>query len=189
VILALARAVESRDGYTIQHAERVALYAREMGRAYGLGGEDLDVLYKGGMLHDVGKIAVPEAVLLKPGPLDEAESASMRTHAAEGERICVPLRSTAHYLPIVRHHHERVDGRGYPDRLAGSAIPLGARLVAIADAWDAMVSNRPYRAGLSGEEAVRRLREGKGTQWDAMFVDLFLGLLDQGLVQRMLPQT
>ena len=89
MILALARAVESRDGYTIQHAERVALYAREMGRAYGLGGEDLDVLYKGGMLHDVGKIAVPEAVLLKPGPLDEAESASMRTHAAEGERICV----------------------------------------------------------------------------------------------------
>jgi putative two-component system response regulator len=189
VILALARAVESRDGYTIQHAERVALYAREMGRAYGLGGEDLDVLYKGGMLHDVGKIAVPEAVLLKPGPLDEAEIASMRIHAVEGERICGPLRSTAHYLPIVRHHHERVDGRGYPDRLAGSEIPLGARLVAIADAWDAMVSDRPYRAGLSRDEAARRLHEGKGAQWDAMFVDLFLGLLDQGLPDRLLPQT
>jgi putative two-component system response regulator len=189
VILALARAVESRDGYTIEHAERVALYAREMGRAYGLAGEDLDVLYKGGMLHDVGKIAVPEAVLLKPGPLDEAEFASMRMHAVEGERICGPLRSIAHYLPIVRHHHERVDGHGYPDRLAGSGIPLGARLVAIADAWDAMVSHRPYRAGLSREEAVRRLQEGKGAQWDAMFVDLFLGLLSQGLADRMLPQT
>jgi len=188
VILTLARAVESRDGYTIQHAERVALYSREMGRAYGLDGEDLDVLYKSGMLHDVGKIAVPEAVLLKPGPLDARESAAMRRHSVEGERICAPLRSTAHYLPIVRHHHERFDGQGYPDGLAGSAIPLGARLVAIADAWDAMVSDRPYRAGVSRDEAVRRLREGKGAQWDAMFVDLFLGLLEQGLADRARPQ-
>jgi len=187
VILALARAVESRDGYTTQHAERVALYAREMGRTYGLGGEDLDVLYKGGLLHDVGKIAVPEAVLLKPGSLDEAEFASMQRHAVEGERICAPLRSTAHYLPIVRHHHERVDGHGYPDRLAGSEIPLGARLVAIADAWDAMVSDRPYRAGLSREEAIRRLHEGKGAQWDAMFVDVFQGLVDRGLTERTRP--
>src|SRR5439155_579633 len=187
VILALARAVESRDGYTIQHAERVALYAREMGRAYGLGGEDLDVLYRGGLLHDVGKIAVPEAVLLKPGSLDEAEVASMQRHAVEGERICGPLRSTAHYLPIVRHHHERVDGHGYPDRLAGSEIPLGARLVAIADAWDAMVSDRPYRPGLSREEAARRLHEGKGAQWDAMLVDVFQGLVDRGLTERTRP--
>ncbi|TMC75817.1 MAG: response regulator [Chloroflexi bacterium] len=187
VVLALARAVESRDGYTVQHAERVALYAREMGRAYGLEGEDLDVLHKGGMLHDVGKIAVPEAVLLKPGPLDEAEVASMRLHSVEGERICRPLRSTAHYLSIVRHHHERFDGHGYPDRLAGPQIPLGARLVAIADSWDAMVSDRPYRAGVSREEAVRRLHEGKGVQWDAMFVDVFLSLLDQGLADRMRP--
>jgi putative two-component system response regulator len=189
VILALARAVEARDGYTIQHAERVALYAREMGRAYGLTGEDLDVLYKGGMLHDVGKITVPEAVLLKPGPLDEAELASMRLHCVEGERICGPLRSTAHYIPIVRHHHERVDGRGYPDRLAGSDIPLGARVVAIADAWDAMVSDRPYRPGMSREEALRRLREGKGAQWDTMFVDLFLQLLNQGLAEPMRPSV
>jgi len=189
VILALARAVEARDGYTIQHAERVALYAREMGRVYGLAGEDLDVLYKGGMLHDVGKITVPEAVLLKPGPLDEAELAAMRLHCVEGERICAPLRSTAHYLPIVRHHHERIDGRGYPDRLAGSDIPLGARVVAIADAWDAMVSDRPYRMGISREEAVRRLREGKGAQWDAMFVDLFLQLLDRGLAEGMRPSN
>jgi len=187
VILALARAVESRDGYTIQHAERVALYAREMGGAYGLDGEDLDVLHKGGLLHDVGKIAVPEAILLKPAPLDEGEAASMRLHSAEGERICRPLRSTAHYLPIVRHHHERFDGRGYPDQLAGSAIPLGARVVAIADAWDAMVSDRPYRAGMSHEEALRRLHEGKGAQWDPMFVDLFVQLLDKGLSDRRQP--
>ena len=189
VILALARAVEARDGYTIQHAERVAHSAREIGRAYGLAGEDLDALYKGGMLHDVGKITVPEAVLLKRGPLDEGELAAMQSHSAEGERICAPLRSTAHYLPIMRHHHERIDGRGYPDRLAGSDIPLGARVVAIADAWDAMVSDRPYRPGISREEAIRRLREGKGAQWDAMFVDLFLQLLDQGLTERMRPST
>src|SRR5438552_19119681 len=102
----------------------------------------------------------------------------MRRHSVEGERICAPLRSTAHYLPIVRHHHERVDGRGYPGRLAGSAIPLGARLVAIADAWDAMVSTRPYRPGLLGEEAGGRLREGRGSQADAMFEALFSSLRD-----------
>ena len=142
------------------------------------------MLYEGGVLHDLGKIAIPDAILLKPGPLNENEFATMRQHSVEGERICLSLRSVAHYLPIIRHHHERVDGEGYPDHLAGRQIPTGARIVAIADAWDAMVSDRPYRAGLDPEEALRRLRANAGTQWDAEMVHIFLTLLDDGLGQR-----
>lgn len=184
VLFALARAVEARDRHTIHHAERVGRYAQAIGAALGLDTEDTSILYEGGVLHDLGKIAIPDAILLKPGPLSENEFAAMRQHSVEGERICLSLRSVAHYLPIIRHHHERVDGAGYPDHLAGSDIPMGARIVAIADAWDAMVSDRPYRAGLDPEEGVRRLCASAGTQWDAELVQIFLALLDDGIVQR-----
>jgi putative two-component system response regulator len=181
VLFALARAVEARDRYTIHHAERVGIVAREIGRALGLSLDDLQLLYQGGVLHDLGKIAIPDAILLKPGSLTEDEFATMRTHSAEGERICGSLRTTTPYLPIIRHHHERVDGRGYPDHLVGRDIPIGARIAAISDAWDAMVSDRPYRAGLGQEEALHRVRAGAGSQWDAEFVEVFLQLLDGGL--------
>jgi putative two-component system response regulator len=184
VLFALARAVEARDRHTIHHAERVGRYAEALGAAQGLGPEECDLLYQGGVLHDLGKIAIPDAILLKPGPLTNEEFAVMRSHSVEGERICLSLRSIAHYLPIIRHHHERVDGTGYPDHLAGKDVPLGARVAAIADAWDAMVSDRPYRAGLDSEEAIRRLRQGAGTQWDPDLVHVFLGLLDGGLSER-----
>jgi cyclic di-GMP phosphodiesterase len=184
VLFALARAVEARDRHTIHHAERVGRYAEAMGAAHGFGPEDGELLYQGGVLHDLGKIAIPDAILLKPGPLTTAEFATMRQHSVEGERICLSLRSISHYLPIIRHHHERVDGTGYPDHLAGSDIPIGARITAIADSWDAMVSDRPYRAGLEEDEAVRRLRAGAGTQWDAGLVRAFLDLLDSGLTRR-----
>jgi len=108
----------------------------------------------------------------------------MKSHSVEGERICLSLRSIAHYLPIIRHHHERVDGAGYPDHLFGKSIPLGARIAAIADAFDAMVSDRPYRAGLGEDEAIRRLRQGAGTQWDDALVHLFFDLLEGGLSER-----
>jgi len=182
-ILALARAVEARDLYTVHHAERVGLFSREIGRAHGLWeAEDLDCLYRGGILHDVGKLVIPPEILLKPGPLTEEEYLVVQRHAAEGHRICSPLRSTTAYLPIIRHHHERWDGRGYPDHLAGSEIPLSARIAAVSDAWDAMTSARPYRVALAREEAVRRLRAGAGSQWDAAFVDGFLALLERGVV-------
>jgi putative two-component system response regulator len=184
VLFALARAVEARDRYTIHHAERVGRYAQAIGAALDLDAEDTATLYEGGVLHDLGKIAIPDAILLKPGPLTEDEFATMRQHSVEGERICLSLRSVAHYLPIIRHHHERVDGEGYPDHLVGAEIPVGARIVAIGDAWDAMVSDRPYRAGLDPEEALRRLRAGSGKQWDAGLTHTFLGLLDAGLAQR-----
>lgn len=184
VLLALARVVEVRDRYTVHHAERVGRYAREIGKAHGLDAEDVDVLYKGGVLHDLGKIAIPSEILLRAGPLGPEESDLMKTHSLEGERICLPLRSTSHFLPIVRHHHERVDGRGYPDHLVGTDIPVGARIAAIADSWDAMTSDRPYRAGLDREEALRRLRAGAGTQWDAEFAEIFLELVEGGMVDR-----
>jgi putative two-component system response regulator len=177
VLLAMARAVEARDAYTVHHAERVGVQARAMGVAFGLDAEDLDIVYRGGVLHDLGKIAIRDAILLKPGPLAPEEFNIMKRHSVEGERICAPLRSTEHYVPIIRHHHERWDGTGYPDGLAGDSIPLGARIVAVADAWDAMVTDRPYRAGLPAEEATRRLRDGAGTQWDERFVRLYLDLL------------
>ena len=184
VLFALARAVEARDRHTIYHAERVGRYSEAIGVARGLGSEDCELLYQGGVLHDLGKIAIPDAILLKPGPLTDEEFAVMRSHSVEGERICLSLRSIAHYLPIIRHHHERVDGAGYPDHLVGKDIPLGARIAAIADAWDAMVSDRPYRRGLDEEEALRRLRQGAGAQWDAALVGVFLELLDDGLSER-----
>jgi putative two-component system response regulator len=184
VLFALARAVEARDRHTIYHAERVGRYAEAIGKAMDLDADDTAMLYEGGVLHDLGKIAIPDAILLKPGPLTDNEFATMRQHSVEGERICLTLRSVAHYLPIIRHHHERVDGEGYPDHLVGGQIPIGARMVAIGDAWDAMVSDRPYRAGLDQEEARRRLHKGSGTQWDAGMVQLFTGLLDDGLVRR-----
>jgi putative two-component system response regulator len=184
VLFALARAVEARDRYTIHHAERVGRYAQALGVALAFDAEDTAVLYEGGVLHDLGKIAIPDAILLKPGPLSDNEFAIMRQHSVEGERICLSLRSVAHYLSIIRHHHERIDGAGYPDRLVGGQIPVGARIVAIADAWDAMVSDRPYRAGLDPEEAKGRLRASAGKQWDAEMIGIFLALLDDGLVQR-----
>jgi putative two-component system response regulator len=184
IVLALARIVEARDRYTIHHAERVGLYGREIGRALGLDGGDLDVLYKGGVMHDLGKLVIPPEVLLKPGPLTNDERRLMETHAAEGARLVEPLRSVASFLPIIRHHHERVDGSGYPDHLAGAEVPLGARIAAVADSWDAMTSDRPYRLALPRDEAVARMRAGAGSQWDGQVVTTFLDLVESGLVER-----
>lgn len=189
VLLAFARAVEARDRYTIHHAERVGRYAREIARGHGLSGQDLVLMYQGGVMHDLGKIAIPDAILKKPGLLTADEFAVMQTHSAEGEQICLPLRTTTRFLPIIRHHHERMDGAGYPDHLVGEGIPLGARMVAVADAWDAMLSDRPYRPGLGREEALRRLRQGSGTQWDAPFVDIFVGLVESGAMDELIAES
>ena len=185
VILSLARIAEARDRYTIHHAERVGRYAREMAKLSGWADdEDLDGLYKAGVLHDLGKLVVPAEILLKPSPLSEAEWAIMRLHPARGAVIAEPLHSVRRYLPVIRHHHERWDGGGYPDRLERQAIPLSARIAAVADAWDAMTSDRPYRAGLSQERALQELRAGAGTQFDPAFVEAFVRLYETGEVAR-----
>ncbi len=174
VIFALARAVEAKDAYTEGHLQRLAHYASAIGERMGLHGEALVALRYGALLHDVGKVGVDEVIIRKGGPLTPAEYRLMQQHTVIGERIVQPLRLAAAVGPIVRHHHERWDGRGYPDGLSREAIPLGARIVAVADAFDAMTTQRPYNRVLSIDEAIARLRAGAGTYWDPEVVAVFL---------------
>jgi len=174
VIFSLAAAVEAKDPYTEAHAQRVAETARRVGVSVGVPEEMLDALYRGGLIHDIGKIGVPDSILLKRGPLDENETRLMRAHTSIGADIVAPLPSAEHLLPVIRHHHERYDGMGYPDGLRGQQIPWLARIVAVCDAYDALVNDRPYRPRRSREEAIAVLMNGAGTQWDAEVVDSFL---------------
>jgi len=174
VIFALAAAVEAKDPYTEAHTHRVAESARRIGSRMGLSPSDLDALYRGGLIHDIGKIGVPDAILLKPGPLDAEELMSMHLHPIIGENIVAPLRSGASLLPIIRNHHENFDGSGYPDRLSGAGIPRLARIVSVCDAFDALVNDRPYRQRKPVDEALAILTAGAGRQWDPEVVDLFV---------------
>jgi len=175
VIFALAAAVEAKDPLTEKHTQRVAESARHMGARLGLPDVALDALYRGGIIHDIGKIGVPDAILLKPGPLNDEERARMQTHVLIGEDIVRPLRSASTLLPIIRHHHERFDGRGYPDGLRAREIPRLASIVSVCDAFDALVNDRPYRARLPIDHALAVLISGAGHQWDPEVVDLFVG--------------
>jgi putative two-component system response regulator len=175
VIFSLAAAVEAKDSYTERHTNRVAESARYLGMRLGLSNEDLDALYRGGIIHDIGKIGVPDSVLLKAGPLTPNEIILMRAHPEIGENIVRPLRSGSDLLPIIRHHHESYDGLGYPDGLAGTAIPLLARIVSVCDAFDALTNDRPYRKRLSEREAIAVLSGGAGRQWDPQLVNLLTG--------------
>ncbi len=174
VIFALAAAVEAKDPYTEAHTHRVAESARRIGSRLGLSSSDLDSLYRGGLIHDIGKIGVPDAILLKPGPLDSEEMARMQRHPIIGATIVGPLRSGATLLPIIRNHHEHFDGTGYPDRLSGAGIPRLARIVSVSDAFDALVNDRPYRQRKSVDEALAILSAGAGRQWDPEVVKLFV---------------
>lgn len=179
--MALAMTIEARDPSTRGHCERLAQYAVQLGRALGLPQPDLDALHRGGYLHDVGKVGVPDAVLLKPGPLTSPEFAQMQRHSEIGDSLCAPLQSLRHVRPVIRSHHERLDGSGYPDGLRGDAIPLLAQIVGIVDVYDALTTERPYRAALSPETAVRHLmvdvQQGK---FSGTLVDAFLKTLDSG---------
>ena len=171
VVFTLAASIEAKDPYTEGHCDRLSRYCVALGERLGLPEEDRIALRRGGVIHDIGKVAVPERVLLKPGPLDVHERQLMETHPAIGERICAPLKSFRNVLPIIRWHHERQDGSGYPDRLRGHQIPLVARVLQTADVFDALTTDRPYRKALSPERAFGILRdEVRRGWWDGKLV-------------------
>jgi putative two-component system response regulator len=173
--LALALTIEARDPTTNGHCERLAHHAGQLGRALALSAEELSALHRGGYLHDVGKVGVPDAVLLKPGPLTAEEFAVMRRHTEIGDSLCTPLQSLRAVRPIIRGHHERIDGSGYPDRLRGDEVPLLAQIVGIVDVFDALTSDRPYRPALSQDAATRHLlTEVSEGRFDRRYVEAFL---------------
>jgi len=170
----LADTVDLRDPYTGGHSRRVTAYTAQALAALDVRGPEAALIVAAARVHDLGKIATPDAVLCKPGPLDDAEHAAMRAHAARGAAFLDRYPDFRRGAAIVRHHHERLDGLGYPDGLRGDAIPFGARVIAVADSFDAMTSDRPYRAGMPPAVAAQRLAAGRGTQWDPAVVDAFL---------------
>jgi putative two-component system response regulator len=176
--MTLALTIEARDPHTNGHCERLARHAVRLGRTLGLEDEDLDALHRGGYLHDVGKVGVPDAVLLKPGPLTTAEFDLMRRHPEIGDTLCAPLQSLRSVRPIILYHHERLDGSGYPEGLRGDDVPLLAQIVGIVDVYDALTSKRPYRGALKAEDAVRHLlREAEMGRFNRRYVDAFLDTL------------
>ncbi len=180
VLFTLALIVESRDPNTSGHCERISYLSKRLGEYLGLDAEQVTALGLGGVVHDIGKVKVPDSILLKPGPLSAEEWAVMREHPAVGERICAPLKSFRFVLPIIRHHHEKQDGSGYPDGLSGDEIPITARILQVVDVYDALTSIRPYKAAMSEAAAIRILREevGKGW-WDSGVLEAFEHLLEE----------
>jgi putative two-component system response regulator len=178
VLFSLAQSVEDRDPDLGQHCHRLALMGAAMGLTLGLASQDILALQRGGYLHDIGKVAVPDSVLFKPGPLTAAEWETMKTHAERGERICKGMKSLKPVLPIIRSHHERWDGSGYPDGLRGEEIPLLARVLQIADIYDALTTVRPYKAAISPEQALATIRQEAKKGWrDTNLVELFGDIL------------
>jgi HD-GYP domain-containing protein (c-di-GMP phosphodiesterase class II) len=173
-VFARAEAIESRDPYTGDHCRHLADYADLLAGVLDLSEADKERIRCGAALHDVGKIGVSDAVLKKPGKLTPPEWAEIRLHPYIGGQLCKRVSFLQDAYPIVYHHHERFDGQGYPDGLRREDIPLGARIVSIADAFDAMTSQRPYRVAMSQARAIRELRRGAGRQWDPRLVDAFL---------------
>jgi len=177
---ALANAIEARDSYLHGHCERLAALAVRMAELLDLPAEEIETIRLGAILHDVGKIGIPDRVLLKPGPLDDEERRIVETHPEIGDKLLEPLDLLAAARPIVRHHHERWDGNGYPDLLAGEGIPIGARIVAVADSVEVMSSRQLYRTPLTPTQIVDELRACRGVQWDPQMVDLVLTLIESG---------
>jgi cyclic di-GMP phosphodiesterase len=179
-IVMLGAAIEARDPRTKGHCERLARYATTLGSRIGLDSRDLRALEQGGYLHDLGKVAIPDAVLFKAGPLTPAEYLLIQSHTIVGDRICVPLRTLSRARSIIRSHHERLDGTGYPDGLRGSAVPLLAQITGIVDVFDALTTDRPYRAAIRVDAALETLRdEARAGKREACLVEEFAGIVER----------
>jgi putative nucleotidyltransferase with HDIG domain len=178
-IAALAAAIDARDPYTRGHSEQVMRYAVRMAEVLGHTVQEVEHIRYAALLHDIGKIGIRDNILLKPGPLSAEEFAVMREHPTIGADIVRGIKDLRQLIPIIEHHHERADGRGYPDGLVGETISPAARILAIADAYDTMTSDRAYRRGMTPEAAFAELRKGSGTQWDACFVEVFIDLIER----------
>jgi HD-GYP domain-containing protein (c-di-GMP phosphodiesterase class II) len=187
VLAALSQAIEARDPYTRGHSARVSALAVVIARRLGWRGSRLSGLRLGGLLHDVGKLNLDEAVLRKPGPLDEREYSEIKRHPLAGARLIRRLEALRPALPYILFHHERWDGSGYPSGRSGEQIPVGARIVAVADAFDAMTSPRPYRPPLPLRGALAQVAGGSGTQFDPRVVRAFLAAWSDGEIDRFLP--
>jgi PAS domain S-box-containing protein len=183
MVLALSRAMDARDAYTADHSERLASWVDSVARSLGCRDEEIQDVRWGALLHDIGKIGVPDHVLRKPGSLNDEELAAMRLHPIIGERILLPAARLGGVANVVRHHHERWDGTGYPDRLVGKAIPLGARILAVADAYGAIIDARPYKTARSHEEAMSELMRSSGTQFDPEIVEAFCQMLERQQIE------
>jgi len=183
VIAALANAVEAKDATTEMHCQRLAGLAHQLGMRAGLEPRELKGLVFGALLHDIGKIGVSDAILTKAGPLTPLEWHDMRQHPVIGERICEPLVAASEFAPIIRSHHERWDGQGYPDQLRGEAIPFGARVVGLVDAYDAIIHDRPYRPARTIGDALDEIRRLAGAQFDPELVRLFLEIVERNDVE------
>jgi putative two-component system response regulator len=174
ILFALAQSVEQRDKYTGMHCERLAAYSIALGQALGLPKPDQLALYRGGFLHDIGKIGIPDVILFKRGLLSDDEWQTMRQHTLRGEEICRPMKTLAPVLPIIRSHHERWDGSGYPDGMAGEEIPLLARILQVSDIYDALTTARPYKPAFSHQHAIEIMMEEARRGWrDPELVPLF----------------
>ena len=177
VIMSLALVIEARDAYTTGHCQRLATYSTALGKALGLGDDDLAALLRGGYLHDVGKIGIPDSLLLKSGRLTDSEYSRIKAHPVIGDRLCGELRSLRQVRPIVRHHHERLDGSGYPDGLKGDEIPLLAQIMGIVDVYDAITTERPYKPAATEEQGYEELRREVALGWRRSdLVEVFIAL-------------
>jgi len=178
ILISLAEALEAKDFYTRGHSDRVANIVILIGKQMGLSERTLEFMRKGSLLHDIGKIGIKESILLKPGKLTDEEMAHIRSHPSRGYDICAPLKSLEPCLPIIRSHHERMDGEGYPDGLKGEEIPMPAKITAVADAYDAMTSDRPYRKGMNKETAIKVFEnEVDSGQWEPAVVKILIEIL------------
>jgi putative two-component system response regulator len=174
VLFSLAHSIEARDPYTHGHCERLAEMSARMGERLGVPEEQIKALRRAGVVHDIGKVAVPDSILLKPGPLTADETKVMQKHPVVGERICAPLKTFRLVLPIIRHHHEKHDGTGYPDGLSGEEIPLTARILQLSDVYDALTTDRPYKVAFTPEVALDLMgEEAERGWWDRELFEAF----------------